>query len=275
VWVSEHHGAGDGHLSACLVALAACAGASERLMLGTGVLLAPFHEPRQLAREALTLQDLSGGRLLLGLGMGWREEEFRLFGVPRARRLRLTMAAVEELRRHPGAPPIYLGGLAEPAVRRAGELGDGYVRSLVGVAIATGLEAGREAVGWLEAGACAAGRDPKALPVALFQNCFVGDWREARAGVLHQLGAYRGWHAGSDVPGRPLGVLPPPEAEARAQTPSGPPDAVARALRPLVDTFGAGRDLHLVVRLHYPGMRFETAARAVRRFGAEVIPRLR
>lgn len=274
-WVSEHHGAGDGHLAACLPLLAAFAAATRSLLLGTGVLLAPFHEPRLLAADSLRLQDLSAGRVLLGIGMGWRQEEMRMFGVSPGRRLALMLAALRELRSHPGAPPVYLGGLTEPAVRRAGRLADGYVRSLTGVAIATGLEAGRQAVAWLDECSRAAGREPAPLPVALFQNCFVGEWESARAGVLHQLGVYRGWHAGTDSPGRPLQVMAPPELEARALTPCGRPHEVLAAVRPLAEAFGSGRELHLVLRLHYPGMRFEDAARAVEECGANVVAGLR
>jgi len=50
---------------------------------------------------------------------------------------------------------------------------------------------------------------------------------------------------------------------------------VARALRPLVEAFGARREFHLVVRLHYPGMDFEAASRAVELFGEEVLPALK
>lgn len=111
--------------------------------------------------------------------------------------------------------------------------------------------------------------------MALLQNCFVGEWEAVRAGVLHQLGVYRGWHAGSDVPGRPLEVLAPPEAAARAMTPCGSAGAVLAALRPLAAAFGAERELHLVLRLHYPGMPFEVAARALEECGSRVLPGLR
>jgi alkanesulfonate monooxygenase SsuD/methylene tetrahydromethanopterin reductase-like flavin-dependent oxidoreductase (luciferase family) len=273
-WVSEHHGAADGHLPCCLPLLAACAARTRRILLGTGVLLAPFHEPHQLARDAATLHQLSGGRLLLGIGMGWRDQEFRMFGLERSRRLALTLDALRRIRAIEGAPPVLLGGLVEPAVRRAGRLADGYTRSLVGVGIETGIAAGREALGWFDAAAREAGRDPRSLPVALFQNCYPGPWDEVRAGVLHQLGVYRAWHAGWDVPGRRLEPLPPPEEEARAQTPSGDAAAVAAALAPLVREFGVDRELHLVVRLHYPGMDAGTAARAIEVFATDVMPAL-
>src|SRR6266571_3977116 len=72
--------------------------ATEHIKLGTGVLLTPFHHPLRVAEDAATVDLISGGRLILGLGLGWREEEFRMFGMPLASRVGRTTDTVDVLR---------------------------------------------------------------------------------------------------------------------------------------------------------------------------------
>ena len=300
VWVSEHHGSGDGYLPSLLPLLAGLATATERVRLGTGVILTPFHHPLRLAEDAAVVDVLSGGRLLLGLGLGWREEEFRMFHVPLPKRVRRTVETVEVLRKawtgrrfdHEGqafrldavkvtpapaqepGPPIYLGGFVEDAVRRAGRLGDGYIRSR------GGLDHARDALAWAEDGARQAGKDPDALGFAQLHNAFVWDdgdaWDMVRAGANHQLGVYEAWREGADTPGQDtLEPATMDEALVRKLTPAGDPREVLRALRPWVDAFADRDEFHLVVRLHYPGMDVETAGRSVELFGEEVLPPLK
>jgi probable F420-dependent oxidoreductase len=300
VWVSEHHGSGDGYLPSLLPMLAGLATATDRVLLGTGVILAPFHHPLRLAEDAAVVDQLSEGRLILGLGLGWREEEFRMFDVPVRERVRRTTETVEVMRRaftgdrfthegkvfrfdrvkvtppalQPDGPPIYLGGFVEEAVRRAGRLGDGYIRSR------GGLNSAKEAMAWAEQGAREAGKDPAALGFAQLQNAFVwedGDaWEVVGPGAAHQLGVYEGWRAGADTPEREdMEVIPPDQETLRKFTPAGDRHQVIRALKPTVEAFGDREQFHLVVRLHYPGMDLETAARSVELFGEEVLPALK
>jgi probable F420-dependent oxidoreductase len=134
-----------------LIWLAFLAGVTSRIRLGTGILILPQRNPVVLAKETASLDVMSGGRLDLGIGVGWLEEEFDAIGVPFAERGRRTDDAVEALRAlWTGEPashhsdfvdftdcismpkptqasiPVHVGGHTEVAARRAGRLGDGF-----------------------------------------------------------------------------------------------------------------------------------------------------
>ncbi len=81
LWAADHHLSADGYLPSPLVYLAAAAGATERLRLGTAIAIAPLYRSPRLAEDCPSLQLLFGGRLVLGLGLGWREEERALLSV--------------------------------------------------------------------------------------------------------------------------------------------------------------------------------------------------
>jgi probable F420-dependent oxidoreductase len=295
-WVSEHHGSSDGYLPSLLPMLAAVAASTERILLGTGVLLAPLHDPLRLAEDAAVVDQVSGGRLLLGLGAGWREEEFRMFGVPIAERGLRTEETIEVLRRAwtgrrfsfegrsfrydrvkitpppatPSGPPVYLGGYADTVLRRAGRFADGYITSRAdgaGTHFAAVVEAAR-----------AAGRDPATLALAVLHDVFVWTGEDAselaRDGAAYKDGVYDAWDAGADTPENDE-LVPSNEIEREASLAAGAPEEVIRELQPLVSEFGQRPTFDLVVRLHYPGMDLETSSRAVELFASEVMPALR
>jgi probable F420-dependent oxidoreductase len=136
-----------------LITLAYLAGVTERIRLGVAVVNLPFYSPALLAKELATLQDVAGGRLDAGLGLGWLEEEFTASGVPIEKRGRraeeyLTLLKrfwTDEVIEHKGEfyqlpaahqdpkplepPTILLGGVAPVALRRAGRLADGWISS--------------------------------------------------------------------------------------------------------------------------------------------------
>ena len=169
-----------------VVTLAYVAGHTDRIGLGTATVCAPFTPPALLAKTFASLDVLSGGRLTVGLGMGWLPEEYAAAGVPFERRgarmdeyLRClaalwTQDPVEfagELytvpRSHVGPPPVQrphppvlLGGAAAPALHRAGRLAQGWIGSSghdltrIGASVETVRDGAREA-----------GRDPEALRI--------------------------------------------------------------------------------------------------------------
>ena len=141
-----------------LLMLTWLAARSSTLLLGSAVALAPLHHPVTLAKRAATLDVLSGGRLRLGLGVGWQIEEYDALGVPfveRGARLRECAEAMrclwsggpatfrghhfafEDIYSAPrpttGRVPIVFGGHSRAAIERTGALGDGWFPFSVGV----------------------------------------------------------------------------------------------------------------------------------------------
>ncbi|WP_433516380.1 LLM class flavin-dependent oxidoreductase [Nonomuraea sp. CA-143628] len=112
--------------------LAWLAGITERIRLGTTVLIMPYRHPLLVARMAANLNDLSGGRLVLGVGVGWARQEFEALGMPFHRRGALTDEYLDALRAawaddadYRGGPvPIWIGGNSDAGLRRAVRLGE-------------------------------------------------------------------------------------------------------------------------------------------------------
>src|SRR5256885_11235607 len=114
--------------------LAWLAGITGRVRLGTTVLIVPYRHPLLIARMAANLNDLSGGRLVLGVGAGWAVQEFGALGVPFAQRgkltddyLRVVRAAWEDAEDYRGGRiPIWVGGNSDAGLRRAVRLGEAW-----------------------------------------------------------------------------------------------------------------------------------------------------
>jgi len=99
IWVTEHHFVDDGYLAPVMPMLAAIAARTTRLTLGTYVLLAPLYHPLRLAEDAAMIDVLSNGRLRLGIGMGYRDEEFDALQVSKKTRYSRTLETIEILKR--------------------------------------------------------------------------------------------------------------------------------------------------------------------------------
>ena len=169
-----------------MVALGYVAASTTRIRLGVAVVNLPFVSPTVLAKQAATVDVLSGGRLDLGLGIGWMPEEFAATGASTARRGARTEEYLAVLRtlwadevssfdgefytipagrqdprpvQRPG-PPVLLGGMSRPAMERAGRIADGWITSS-----RADLSEISEAVAVIREAASAAGRDPDAVRI--------------------------------------------------------------------------------------------------------------
>lgn len=152
LWIQDHiaippddaEGSGGRYLDP-LTTLAYLAACTSKIGLGTGVLNLPYRPPLPTAKALATVQELSEGRLRLGIGVGWMKAEFRALGVPRNRRGRLTDEALDFIRGcfeadeaeangqaflflpRPERPPIFIGGAAPQALQRTVAYGDGWL----------------------------------------------------------------------------------------------------------------------------------------------------
>jgi alkanesulfonate monooxygenase SsuD/methylene tetrahydromethanopterin reductase-like flavin-dependent oxidoreductase (luciferase family) len=148
VYLAEHHACEDGYSPAPLVHGAAIAARTTNITLHFSALLAVLRNPIQLAEEVAVLDVLSGGRVALTLGLGYRLHEYAIFGVEKRRRVSILEATIETLEQawtgrpfryrdielvvrptpvQRPRPPLYIGGSTEAAAVRAARLGDWFL----------------------------------------------------------------------------------------------------------------------------------------------------
>ena len=203
LWVSEHilnisyveKRIGNKPYYHPLALLAFIAARTQRISLGTSILVLPFHHPAELAKFAATLDNLAPGRLLMGVGVGAVPEEFAALGIPFEQRGKITSESLQVMRalltqeeathhgelwnfdkvkfspkpRHEGGIPLWVGGgCSMPVYRRAALLGDGWH--------ATGISRDEFAAGADSVRKIAqeAGRDPAPLTLSMRVNIDYG-----------------------------------------------------------------------------------------------------
>ncbi|MBU6422615.1 MAG: LLM class flavin-dependent oxidoreductase [Chloroflexota bacterium] len=297
-WLSSHHGAPNSHLPSPIVLLAAVAAVTKRIELGAAMVIAPLQPPLRFAEDCAVADQISRGRLIVGLSAGWRPEEFSAFGIDMRERARRTAELAQICRaawddgrvtfagRHDRVEdaavtprpyrrlPLFMGGTAPSAVARAGRLADGFLSTGTPQKGVIAFEAEVRA---FDAAARAAGRDPAGLAIGFNVNA----WASAdgavplavRGAMWHKIGTSLAWHAGQqtrhddDVPALD-------EARVAERGFFGTAEDVVRQAEPWVAPHD-GRDLHVLFRLYHPGMRASDAAPAIRLFGERVIPALK
>ncbi|MBM4383340.1 MAG: LLM class flavin-dependent oxidoreductase [Deltaproteobacteria bacterium] len=216
--VSEHHASSDGYIPAPLVLASALAARTTKLPIQIAALLVPLHDPIELAEQMAVLDIVSNGRVSYVCALGYRPEEYAMFGRDlrtRGKRMEACLAAMkrawagepfeyEGRRVHvtprpltPGGPPLFMGGNAPEAVRRAARLGMGMMTM--------GGNPGLDAI--YQAACREYGTQPQLFvnPVGDSPNtCFIARdvdaaWREIGPYMLHDAAMYASWFQQMDT----------------------------------------------------------------------------
>lgn len=287
-WLTEHHFCEDGYTPSPLVVAAAIAARTEKMRLGTNLMLLPLHDPVRVAEDAATLSLLSGGRFDLGVGIGYRQMEFDQFNRKISHRPSLIEEGIEILRRSWSGeavnfsgkrfevgdlkvtptpetnPKIYLGGMAEPAIQRAARVADGFLSTG-----AIGIDVYNEA---LEK----QGKSIQDGDVILGSWAIIAEDPEAEVAkvadhVLYQSNEYIKW-----------GAFGPPDKTPLFENAA---DAIKNGLYELWDADMAVTELNKLLKTHpnirdihfwaqFPGESVESGNKRLRYIAEKVLPRL-
>jgi alkanesulfonate monooxygenase SsuD/methylene tetrahydromethanopterin reductase-like flavin-dependent oxidoreductase (luciferase family) len=300
-WLSEHHFVDDGYMPSLLPVAAAIAARTTTLTVGTGILVAPLHDPIRLAEDAATVDLLSRGRLVLGIGAGYRDEEFAGLGRSKERLGAVLDHVIATLRDawgdgvarrsadaapvrvtpkpyRPGGPDLWIGARTRAGIRRTARTAQGLLAARVspeefGAQIATFAE---EVV--------AHGRGLDEVTVGV--HCPVLAWEDGPAwDVLEPYVHYSEWKykdmarsygSGEPGPGIPGELREETRASLRTGALVGTPDEVADGVVAYQKAArAAGLRLHFIPRLYWPGMPSAVQREALEIFARRVIPAVR
>jgi probable F420-dependent oxidoreductase len=290
----EHHQDQDGFLPSPLIVATAVAARTRRLNVGTSVMLLPLHHPVHVAEDVITLDLVSKGRVILGVGIGYQAADFRAFAVPMGHRVALFEEGVEIIRKcwsgerfsfhgahytledlqirprpfQTPAPPLWIGASVPAAARRAGRLGDAFVATP-----SADLESTRRLVDAYRQAALQAGRQPQ---VVLMRDAWVAQTRAEAAAVYgpEVMTAYRYYWQNRLAEFRNIG----PEVEftldnlAPNRLVLGDPETCVREFQRWHEATGADYFLLRLRHAHSGGPAHEKIMQTLKRFGDSVLP---
>jgi alkanesulfonate monooxygenase SsuD/methylene tetrahydromethanopterin reductase-like flavin-dependent oxidoreductase (luciferase family) len=296
IWGGEHHATPGFHYFPLLPMLQRLAAETEGLAVGTNLVLLPLHNPVEIAEIGAFLDVITGGRFMLGVGLGYRSEEFAVFGVRMAERVSRLTEGVEIIRRlwtedgvtHHGRhwtldgvtirprpiqrprPPILVGSQVAVGIERAARIADGWLV----VPVPTVDEFAAQASAFAAA-RTAAGLPPGAHVCRLLEVVCAPDEdtaiRRAAPYLLEKYAAYLSW----GIPGITLDPSAGPEEQlrrlARNRFALGSPEGVVEAL---LAQARAGVT-HVTMRVSWPGMPQRDVLAGIELLGTKVLPEVR
>lgn len=290
VWFTEHHFLDDGYLPSWTPVAGAIAARTQHVRLSTDVCLLPFNHPIRLAEDLAVLDNLSNGRIEIGVGMGYAPHEFNGFGLPLSRRVSLTDEGIAVLRHcfsgerfsfngkryafndviirpgyvQPGGPPLWVAAMSEAGAQRAARF-DSHL--LPQGPRAAALDPWRAALN-------ESGRDPQRYRVGIIRSCLVTDdadrdWPRVRAAERYRYQVYRSFTTGTGLGG----VAGNTDDERIPQTwVVGNVDHCVEQLAAFIREYGI---TDLVTWAVPPGLRPDHMNASLERFCRDVAPRLK
>ena len=295
VWMEEHHSVTDHYWPSPLTVLAGFATRTSRMRLGTDILVAPFYHPARLAEDAAMLDVMSGGRFVLGIAIGYKPDEFALYGAElekRGARFEEQLAIMKALWTQPtvsfkGAyyrvegrlepkpvsrphPPVWIGGWGDLTLRRAATLADNWIPGPT--ADLARLLAGKQR---FLANRRAAGRTEPVTEWPLTRDVIIADTdREARElAEKHIMISYRKEYAGGwRHPFIDASIATDLDRLMEDRFIIGGPEQCVAKIRRFVQEYGM---THLICRTFFPGMSHAHIMREIELISREVIPAFR
>lgn len=299
-WLTEHHFLDDGYCPSLLLTAAAIGARTKKVRIGTGVLLLPLHDPIRVAEDAAVADLISGGRLILGLGLGYRKEEFEGFGVSLRQRKGRMEEGIEVLQKSWADEPfsfqgryfrynninvtpkpvqkpipIWIGAFTEPAIRRAARIGAPlYVPAIGLIPIIKQLFDLHSSL--LEG----YGRNPDDFEKPLVREIYVSNekrdkvWEKIKEHGTYTAKGYAAWGSMVDRNGNLL---------------SDPNDPILYDLAKEQGIFGTPEECvekileyqkalpidNLICRFNFPGITHEEAMRSMKLFAEKVMPNVK
>jgi alkanesulfonate monooxygenase SsuD/methylene tetrahydromethanopterin reductase-like flavin-dependent oxidoreductase (luciferase family) len=295
VWMEEHHSVRNHYWPSPLTVLAGFATRTSRMMLGTDILVAAFYHPARLAEDVALLDVMSGGRMTLGIAIGYKPDEFALYGVDlekRGARFEEQLAIAKALwtqehvdvkgtyytvtgRLEPKPltrphPPVWIGGWGDITLRRAATLADNWIPGPT--ADLGRLLAGKQR---FLASRAAAGRTAPITEWPLTRDVIIAE-TDARARALaeeHIMVAYRREYAGGwRHPFIDASIATDLDKLMADRFLIGGPDQCIAQIRRFVEQYGM---THLICRLFFPGMPHAHIMTELALLAREVMPAFR
>ncbi len=297
-WLTEHHFLSDGYCPSLLVTSAAIAARTQKIFIGTGVLLLPLHNPIKVAEDAAVVDIISGGRLILGLGLGYRQEEFDAFGVSLKDRKGRMEEGVEILEkswkdepfsfegRHYKAKnlnvtpkpvqqpiPIWIGAYQEPAIRRVARLGVPLYLASVGT-----IPFLQNEIALFHSALREFGRNPQNIEQPLVRDVYVSTegkekgWEEIKQHVTYIYKGYAEWGSMLDRKGNLITNPNDPKLEgvAKEQGIFGTAEECIETIKTLQQALPSLN--HLICRFDFPGISYKKSTESMKLFAQKVMP---